>query len=76
MTTYIRNQAVAIRPSRIYQELNSMDLKKVAVIGVLAVCMVVCHAHYKSSDFTDAGESRFNPEIDKVDIRQSMHTCY
>ena len=53
-----------------------MDLKKVIVIGVLAVCVVVCHAHYKSSDFTDAGESRFNPEIDKVDICQSMHTCY
>ena len=37
-------------------EENSMDLKIVAVIGVLAACIVVCYARYKSSDFTDAGE--------------------
>ena len=37
-------------------EENSMDLKIAAVIGVLAACIVVCYARYKSSDFTDAGE--------------------
>ena len=35
-----------------------MDLKIVAVIGVLAACIVVCYARYcnKSSDFSDTGE--------------------
>ena len=32
-------------------------MRTVLLIGMLAACLVVCYARYKSSDFTDAGEN-------------------
>lgn len=36
---------------------EKQSMKTVLLVGMLAACLSLCYARYKTSDFTDAGEN-------------------
>ena len=76
---YIRPRELHImQPARV--SCNRVPLNKessmrtILLVGMLAACMAVCYARYKTSDFTDAGENLLYLSILGISAIMLTHT--